>query len=86
MTRFRSFLATIEQRDFIIVRCPFRTFLGVRCPGCGMTHALVAMARGEFRRAVGYNPFVILLAPLLVWGILDFITRALDRLKELRAR
>lgn len=82
MARFRTFLAKIEQRDSIIVRCPFRTFLGVRCPGCGMTHALVALLRGDIRRAMRFNPFVLVLVPLLALGLFDLARHLLDQVSE----
>ena len=43
------------------VLCLFRRVTSLPCPSCGMTRAFVALARGEFARAVAYNiaaPFV----------------------------
>jgi hypothetical protein len=37
--------------------CPFKALTGVPCPGCGMTHALVSVAKGDFHSALIYNPF-----------------------------
>lgn len=68
-------LRSIEERDRIWIPCPFRTILGVRCPGCGMTHALVAMLRGDLKAAIRYNPFVLALIPLMLAGIVDVIGR-----------
>jgi len=78
-------LREIEGRDRILVRCPFRAVLGIRCPGCGMTHALVALAQGQVRRALGYNPYVLLLLPLLIWGVFDFTKQAASTVKRVRA-
>jgi hypothetical protein len=41
--------------------CPLRRFLGLPCPGCGMTRALAHLARGEWREALTFHP----LAPLV---------------------
>jgi hypothetical protein len=44
--------------------CWSRRFLGVSCPGCGLTRSFVAMAHGSFRQALDFNlmgPFLYLL-------------------------
>jgi hypothetical protein len=45
--------------------CPFRAVLGLPCPGCGMTRALVYCAHGDWSAALAFHP----LAPL-VFGAL----------------
>ncbi|MEM4658654.1 MAG: DUF2752 domain-containing protein [Candidatus Methanosuratincola sp.] len=37
--------------------CPFKLLTSIPCPGCGMTHAFVALASLEIRQAFSYNPF-----------------------------
>ena len=39
--------------------CPYRQLLGEPCPLCGMTRAVGAVLRGDFRRAVSLNPLSI---------------------------
>lgn len=46
--------------------CPLKTMTGVPCPFCGMTHATVALGRGDLHAALHYHP----LAPLVVGGML----------------
>ena len=46
--------------------CLWRALLGVPCPGCGMTHALLALARCDWRAAWQFNPGSFAVAPLLV--------------------
>ncbi len=46
--------------------CLIRRVTGHPCPGCGMTHALSALAHGHLRNAWRYNPRVVIVAPLLV--------------------
>lgn len=41
--------------------CLFRRATNIPCPGCGMTRAFAAMARGEWRTAIEFHP----LAPIL---------------------
>jgi hypothetical protein len=84
LDKARELLKSIEDQDRILVTCPFRKFFGFRCPGCGMTHALVALARGDLRQATRYNPFVVVAVPLLAWGIFDGATRFLVAVKDLR--
>ena len=36
--------------------CLVRTVTGLPCPGCGITRALIAIARGNFREAWRLNP------------------------------
>ncbi|HMF55800.1 MAG TPA: DUF2752 domain-containing protein [Pyrinomonadaceae bacterium] len=73
-----------------LILCPFRALTGLRCPGCGMTHAFCAIAHGHLWRAIQYNPFspLLFLASVLVWIYsaaallrLDSIRHALSRLR-----
>lgn len=47
-------------------RCPLFTLTGLQCPGCGSTHAFYALVHGDVRAAWGYNPFTLIVVPLLV--------------------
>lgn len=50
--------------------CPSRRFLHLPCPGCGMTRAMAALARGDWAAVWSFHP----LAPLILaqgavfWG------------------
>ncbi len=44
------------------VECPFRALTGLPCATCGMTHAFVALARGELASAWQASPLGALLA------------------------
>ena len=53
-----------------LVPCLFRTLTGLVCPGCGMTHACLAFARGDFQSAWQDHPFCFLLIGLAgLWAI-----------------
>jgi hypothetical protein len=41
--------------------CPFKMLTGLPCPGCGMTKAVLSLAKGDFQGALVYNPFVFFL-------------------------
>ena len=45
-----------------VLLCGFRALTGIPCPGCGMTRAMAALARGEWTAALRYHPF----APLVL--------------------
>lgn len=50
----------------ICVPCLFRTFTGLKCPGCGMTTMCVNMIRGNLPAAFEANRFIFVTLPLLI--------------------
>jgi hypothetical protein len=46
--------------------CPTATFLGVPCPGCGLTRATLRLLQGDFAGALSLHPLAPAIAPLLV--------------------
>jgi hypothetical protein len=42
--------------------CGLRRLTGIPCPGCGMTRAFTALARGDWAAAWALHPFSLLLA------------------------
>lgn len=46
--------------------CPVKRWLGIRCPGCGLTRGFVAILRGNFVEAVRYH---VLSLPLFVGAV-----------------
>lgn len=61
-----SSLSGLAPGDVTLVPCPFHAVTGVPCPGCGMTRACVAVARGDLAAAWGFHPFALLVVPLAV--------------------
>jgi hypothetical protein len=57
--------------------CPTALFLGIPCPGCGLTRATLALMRGDVGAAVRLHPLVFVLAPLfaaaLGAALLDYV-------------
>ncbi len=45
------------------IGCPIRFFTGISCAGCGMTRALLAAARLDFKAAFYYHPLWWVLLP-----------------------
>ena len=54
------------------IPCFFLYFLGVRCPGCGMSHALFAILRLDFAEAFSCHPMIFSLPMLYGYFLIDF--------------
>ena len=51
------------------IPCLFRAVTGLRCPGCGITHCLIALMHGDLREAFAQNQFVFcMLLPGLIYA------------------
>ena len=48
------------------IPCVFRLVTGSRCPGCGMTHAAMALIHGQPKVAFRENPLSLSVVPLLL--------------------
>ncbi|MFI6510724.1 DUF2752 domain-containing protein [Streptosporangium sp. NPDC050855] len=50
--------------------CPFLMLTGLYCPGCGGLRAVHALAHGDLPAALGFNPLVVIMIPVLaaLWG------------------
>ena len=59
--------ALFIQCTGIGIPCLFRLVTGYRCPGCGMTHAPMALLHGQPRTAWRENPLSLTVVPLLVF-------------------
>lgn len=47
--------------------CIFNLITGLLCPGCGVTRMIVALLRFDFASAYGYNKFLFVTSPLLLF-------------------
>jgi hypothetical protein len=61
--------------------CPLRALAGCNCPGCGMTRAFCAIARGELWRAARFNA----LSPFLFAAAITAWAGALARILNLQS-
>ena len=52
--------------------CLFRMLTGFPCPGCGLTHAAIALLRGQFHESARYHLFLI---PSLLIVLSHFLPR-----------
>jgi hypothetical protein len=65
------------------VWCPWRTLLGIECPGCGMTRAISAALHGNLAAAIAFNRGVVFvltaLAIAAIAGVHDMLPRCVSR-------
>jgi hypothetical protein len=45
--------------------CWFKAWTGLPCPGCGMTRSGSSLLHGDLLHAWNYNPFGLLIAPII---------------------
>ena len=66
-----GYLAFVFAMYRLGVRCLFLSVLGVPCPGCGMTRALLAVLRLDFAAALAYHPMVFALPLMYLYFLFD---------------
>lgn len=57
-----AYMALVSLAALPSLPCPWRELLGLECPMCGTTRALLALGRGDVLAALAWNPLAILLA------------------------
>jgi hypothetical protein len=58
--------------------CPIHAYLGVLCPGCGATHALLMLLRGHLLGAAHANALFVFLLPAALWFAGECYRRAVS--------
>lgn len=61
-------------------KCLVRELTGVPCPGCGITRAYIALAKGDVKLAWHYHPLFWFIGPLIIF-LLIFQNRLLNKKK-----
>jgi len=51
--------------------CPIRYLTGLYCPGCGSLRAMHALLHGELARAWAMNPLMIVMLPVVTYGLVS---------------
>lgn len=74
-------LLTPGQGPLRLLNCPLRALTGIPCPGCGTTHALLALGHGEVRAALWASPLAAL-GLLLLWAFGLFTLLRLAGLRQ----
>lgn len=60
---------------YAVFRCPFRFFIGIPCPGCGMTRALVSLLRLDFDAAFHYHPLIFIMPFFAAYLFVRFVLK-----------
>ena len=47
--------------------CPTRLFMGVPCPGCGLTRATLALLQLDFAAMWRFHPLAPVMTPIVAW-------------------
>lgn len=55
----------IASNHFFGYFCPSQVIIGLPCPACGMTRALIALLTLNVEKAFYYHPMIFFVAPLL---------------------
>jgi hypothetical protein len=63
----------VEPKNGILPKCIFHEITGLYCPGCGVQRSLHALLHGHILTAMNYNLLFILLLPLIIFFIFNFI-------------
>jgi hypothetical protein len=77
------FFIPVSHLDSLPSICIFRNLTGIKCPGCGMTRAVLSVLHLRFAEAFSYNKLIVLVFPL---GLLLFLRSFLKEIKGLKLR
>ena len=82
-------LLTLFATGLTLFQCPVPAATGCRCPGCGMTRSVAALAKGDVEASFALHPFggifafgwLLLVASELLGGRRDALDRAVARVE-----
>lgn len=55
-----------------IIRCPFKQFTGLSCPGCGIQRCIHSLTKGDLSNAFRYNFFLSIAIPFALTFLLEY--------------
>ena len=53
--------------------CPSMVFIGLPCPGCGLTRAALSLMRFDFQKALYFNPMIFFALPLIALYVFMYL-------------
>jgi len=60
----------IDWLEHHLLSCPFKSLLGIDCPGCGMQRAFIALLRGNIAESLHLH--AALIPTIVTFGLLIF--------------
>lgn len=51
--------------------CPLKALTGIPCPACGLTHATIYLFTGNIKKALSYNPTVLIWVFVILLFLFD---------------
>lgn len=64
------------------IPCMFRKLTGYQCPGCGMTHAMAEIWKGNYQSALQYNALSLTVLPIMCFYLFYRFIRAKRKKQE----
>ena len=72
---FIGFILYIFAEIDILIPCIWKTIFNVRCPGCGLTRALINLLSFDIAGAWDSNPLIFIVFPGMTFYLIkDFVT------------
>ena len=66
---FAVILTALIVYDILDISCPFRYFVGIPCPSCGVTRSLWALMNFDISLSLFYNPMTVLIILLFLFAM-----------------
>lgn len=71
---FILFYYQIAYSSKLYLPCPFHSFTGFSCPGCGSQRAIHLLLHGDFLNALRHNALLIIALPFIIYCGLRIIS------------
>ena len=57
----------LNKKTGFYIPCAIHEFTGYNCPGCGLTRMIFALCQFKIKEAFGYNQFLFICLPILLF-------------------
>jgi len=62
-----------------LLKCPFYSFTGLYCPGCGSQRAISSLLHADFISAIKFNILLVACLPLLLYSAIVTVVNAFGK-------
>ena len=66
------FIVAYAVFNYYNINCVFLEYIGLPCPGCGMTRALISVIKFDFYNAAKYNIVIFFMPYVFAYLLFDF--------------